>query len=165
MTIALETTHGSFTPTKDAATILKILKRTPVELAKKMFEPEYTEIDGLLHINRLVKTEKPNAHVFLKTTQPVCTREFEKLPPLKLNVKIPGLLDTLEFVENASFKEAIPPDEIEVDVQAIRVNFKKCLVCFRTCEYRYNRKRMCRHRPLRWGRMFAIATRRPSRPC
>lgn len=127
VTVALETNEGLLCLAKDAATILKVLKMTAAGLANRVFEPEYTEIDGLLHINRLVEAEKPNAHVFLKTAQPVCTRDFENFPPLKLNVRTPGLLDTLEFVEDTTFEEPIAPDEIEVDIQAIGVNFKECL--------------------------------------
>ena len=84
--------------------------------------------NGILHINRLVEAKKPNEHVFLRTAQPVRTREFEGFPPLKLNVRTPGLLDSLEFVEDTSFEESLAPDEIEVDVQAIGVNFKDCLI-------------------------------------
>lgn len=127
VTVALEMTQGPLSVAKDVATILKVLKMTAAGSANQVFEPEYTEIDGLLHINRLVEAEKPNAHVFLKTAQPVCTRDFAKMPPLKLNARTPGLLDSLEFVEDASFEKPIAPDEIEVDVQAIGVNFKDCL--------------------------------------
>lgn len=35
---------------------------------------------------------------------------------------------SLEFVEDASFEESLAPDENEVDVQAIGVNFKDCLI-------------------------------------
>jgi NADPH:quinone reductase-like Zn-dependent oxidoreductase/SAM-dependent methyltransferase len=127
VTVALETTQGHLSLAKDAATILKVCKMTAAGLANQVFEPEYTEIDGLLHINRLVEAEKANAHVFLKTAQPVCTRDFENLPPLRLNVRTPGLLDSLEFVEDISFEEPIAPDEIEVDVHAIGINFKDVL--------------------------------------
>lgn len=124
MTVTLETAHGPPSPEKDTATILKILKRTAAGLANQVLEPEYTEINDLLQINRLVEAEKPNAHVFWKTAQPICTRDSEKFPPLKLSIRTPGLLDTLEFVENTSFEEPVAPDEIEVNVQAIGVNFK-----------------------------------------
>lgn len=128
VTVALETAHSSLSPAKDAATILKVLERTEAGLANKVFEPEYTQVDGMLQINRLVEAKKVNEHVFLRTAQPVRTREFEGFPPLKLNVRTPGLLDSLEFVEDTSFEESLAPDEIEVDVQAIGINFKDCLI-------------------------------------
>lgn len=127
MTVALEMTRSPLSPAKNAATILKVLRRTAVGLSSKVFEPEYIEIAGLLHINRLVEAKKPNEHVFLKTVQPVCIREFEGFPPLKLNIKTPGLLDSLEFVEDTCCEESLAPDEMEVDIQAIGVNFKECL--------------------------------------
>lgn len=127
VTVALESGPCCFSPAKDAANILKVLERTEAGLANKVFEPEYTQIDGILHINRLAEAKRPNEHVFLRTAQPVHTREFEGSPPLKLNVRTPGLLDSLEFVEDTSFEEPLAPDEIDVDVQVIGVNFKDCL--------------------------------------
>ena len=64
----------------------------------------------------------------MRTTQPVCVRELEGSPPLKLNVRTPGLLDSLEFVEDKSLDKPLAPNEIEVEVRAIGVNFKECLV-------------------------------------
>ena len=120
--------YSSYTLSNIDPATFSILERTAAGLANKVFEPEYTQIDGMLHINRLVEAKKPNEHVFLRTAQPVRTREFEGFPPLKLNVRTPGLLDSLEFVEDTSFEESLAPDEIEVDVQAIGVNFKDCLI-------------------------------------
>lgn len=112
---------------KDASTLKKVVERTIMGLADWAFEPEYTELEGRLHINRLVEAKEPNEHIFLRTAKPVCTRDIEGCPPLRLNVRTPGLLDTLEFVEDTSFEDPLAPDEIEVDIKAIGVNFKECL--------------------------------------
>ena len=128
VTVSLETAHGSLCPVKDTAAILKVLERTVAGQANKIFEPKYIQINGIHHINRLVEAKKPNEHVFLKTAQPVRIRKFEGFPPLKLNVRTLSLLAFLEFVEDTSFEESLAPDEIEVDIQAIGVNFKDCLI-------------------------------------
>ncbi|KAL8640877.1 MAG: hypothetical protein Q9226_008697 [Calogaya cf. arnoldii] len=71
---------------------------------------------------------QPNDHVFRKTIRPVRPRPIEDCPPLKLNVRVPGLLDSLEFVEDTSHETALASDNIEVDILAIGVNFKECLI-------------------------------------
>lgn len=128
VTIALDAAAGLPSTTKDADLILNVLKRTIPRLSNGLFEPEYKEIDGLLHINRLVEAGNCNEHVFLRTTRPVRMQKLEGSPPLKLHVKTPGLLDSLEFMEDISFEEPLSPNEIEVDIRAIGVNFKECLI-------------------------------------
>ncbi|KAL8893690.1 MAG: hypothetical protein Q9192_005018 [Flavoplaca navasiana] len=112
----------------DAATIARVFERTVLGRINRLFEPEYIVIDGLLHINRLLIAHQPNEHVFRKTMRPVRPRSIEDCPPLKLNVKVPGLLDSLEFVEDTSQETALASDNIEVDILAIGVNFKECLI-------------------------------------
>ncbi|MCJ1437217.1 hypothetical protein MMC27_006603 [Xylographa pallens] len=91
------------------------------------FEPQYSEIDGLLHINRIYQAEYLNDHIFTRTARPVLLQEFGAGPPLKLNVRARGLLDSLEFVVDDSTNNLLESYEVEVEVRAIGVNFKECL--------------------------------------
>ena len=128
VTLELDESTSFLSPTKSGALISNVLQKTIRELSNGSYEPEYREVEGLLHINRLVEAEEPNEHIFSRTAQPVRTQELGDSPPLKLHVKTPGLLDSLEFAEDISFEKSLLPDEIEVDVRAIGVNFKECLI-------------------------------------
>ncbi|KAL8962775.1 MAG: hypothetical protein Q9193_000877 [Seirophora villosa] len=128
VTVALEPSRSSSSLANDAATIAKVFERTVLGRINRVFEPEYTVIDGLLHINRLLVARQPNEHIFQKTMRPIRPQSIEDCPPLKLNVKAPGLLDSLEFIEDSSQETALASDNIEIDIVAIGVNFKECLI-------------------------------------
>ncbi|KAG8531947.1 Type I Iterative PKS [Bacidia gigantensis] len=128
VSVDLEFSNEQSATQRDAALIHDVFQKTICGLAQRLFEPEYRVRDGHLQINRLVEAPESNEHIFQRTTQPVQYRKLEGSPPLKLNVKTPGLLDSLEFTTDTSFEEPLAPDEIEIDVQTIGVNFKECLI-------------------------------------
>ncbi|TVY75995.1 Highly reducing polyketide synthase azaB [Lachnellula suecica] len=90
-------------------------------------EPEYTEVEGMLYINRLSTNNSLKDHIFSRTNSPLRMREFGAGPPLKLNVKTPGLIDSLEFVFDHIPMSPLEHGEIEVDVCAVGLNFKDVL--------------------------------------
>lgn len=102
-------------------------KLTASDEASGLFEPEYSGIKGLLHINRILEADYINDHIFARTAQPVRMQEFGAGPPLKLNVKTPGLLDSMEFVEDDSVNNPLAPNEVLIETHAIGLNFKECL--------------------------------------
>ena len=124
--LALETTKEALS-TQDVAHIVKIFKLTASGEKSGVFEPEYSEIEGLLHINRIVEANYINDHIFARTAQPVRIQEFGVGNPLKLNVKTPGLLDSMEFVEDESVQKPLAPNEVLIEIHAIGLNFKECL--------------------------------------
>lgn len=126
VTLALEVSPHS-SPGQYAAQIFKVSMMTASGLSTGEFEPEYLVIDGLLYINRVVPAKNLNDHVLSRTSKSICFQAFGAGPPLKLNIRSPGLLDSLEFVEDESFDKPILPSEVEVEVRAIGVNFKECL--------------------------------------
>ncbi|RYO87630.1 hypothetical protein DL762_004174 [Monosporascus cannonballus] len=91
------------------------------------YEPEYLESSGCLCINRLSQAKYLDRHIFARTHNVVRRREFGSGPPLTLEIRTPGLLDTLEWVEDKAAYAALEPDQVEVRVRAIGVNFKECL--------------------------------------
>ena len=64
-------------------------------------ETEYCDIDGRLSISRLVTARKVDKHVFSKLAHSIVMQDIAD-KDLKLQVKVPGLLDTIEFREVAS---------------------------------------------------------------
>jgi NADPH:quinone reductase-like Zn-dependent oxidoreductase/ubiquinone/menaquinone biosynthesis C-methylase UbiE len=126
VTLALDATKA--TPLiQSAVNIVKVFNQTASRLKNGEFESEYSEIDGLLHINRMTPINSLNEHVFEQTAQPVRIREFGAAPSLKLSIRTLGLLDSLEFVNDPSVDEPLKPEEVLIEVQAIGVNFKDCL--------------------------------------
>lgn len=114
-------------------------KASHTELVAKVFrstiseslddcEPEYVEHNGLLHINRLVEANDMNKDIHLKMSPKKHEmQEFGHGPPLKLTIATPGLLDSLQFVEDTDPTKPLAANEIEFEVKAVGVNFMDCL--------------------------------------
>ena len=102
------------------------LEPQPTEIQN---EPEYLEIDGELHIPRLVRREELSQDLHTRSQPQVSSvKAIRNAPPLKLHIGSPGLLDTLQFVDDKDYLEPLGASEIEVRTEAIGVNFKDCLV-------------------------------------
>lgn len=126
VTLALD--YGAHSVTgQNAYNIAKVFKNTALGLQNGSFEPEYLEVDGTLQINRVVEAKDLNDHIFSRTSFSRREHEWGKSPPLKLHVRVPGLLDSLEFKEDTSYYKPFAPDEVEVEIETIGVNFKECL--------------------------------------
>jgi len=124
--LALDTTKEALS-VQDIAQIVKIFNLTASGVKSGVFEPQYSEMEGLLHINRIVEADYINDHIFARTAHPVCMKEFGTGPSLKLNVRTPGLLDSMEFVEDELVNESLAPHEVLIEIHAIGLNFKDCL--------------------------------------
>ena len=127
VTLALEAPKDPRSFTRGASLIFQALRSTMKGLASKSLEPEFVEIDGVLNTNRLLENAEPNEHIFQRTTQPIQVRGFQRPEALILQVANPGLLNSIEYVPDRSFEKALAPDQIEIEVHAIGVNFKDCL--------------------------------------
>ncbi|KAF2176543.1 reducing type I polyketide synthase [Zopfia rhizophila CBS 207.26] len=91
-------------------------------------EPEYRESSGLLCINRLTQATYLDTHISTRAQKGVSMQEFNCGTPMKLDIRIPGFLDTLQWVEDESVYEPLQPHQVEIRVHTIGVNFKECLI-------------------------------------
>lgn len=94
-------------------------------------EMEYAERNGMLCINRVVEARAINQHIFSKTNTPEPElRPFRRdsLRPIKLTVSSPGLLESLQFVDDPLAGQPVAADEIEVEVKASGLNFRDVLI-------------------------------------
>ncbi len=92
-------------------------------------EPEYVEIDGLLNIPRLVRSNKLGLDLHARSLPKRSSLgTVETAPPVTLTVGSPGVLDTLHFVEDDEYSKPLAEGEVEVRTKAIGVNFKDSLV-------------------------------------
>lgn len=90
---------------------------------------EFFEISSILHI--------PRVYPALHTTTEIMSRsqihtrhstQVKAVPPLKMTIGSPGLLNTLHFVPDVAANQDLEADEVEVRVEATGVNFKDVLV-------------------------------------
>lgn len=109
-------------------TILRVFDST-IRTSVDDCEPEYVERNGRLCIGRFIEADHLNREIAGKVTnQETQTLPFGDCPPLTLTIASPGLMDTLEFVEDTGSNRPLSPDEIEIEVLASGVNFRDCLI-------------------------------------
>ncbi|KAB8278611.1 hypothetical protein BDV30DRAFT_233574 [Aspergillus minisclerotigenes] len=92
-------------------------------------EQEYVERDGHLCVDRFIEADYLNKRLseLMANTRSGESR-FGEYPALSLRIASLGLLDSLEFVEDANAKLELTADEIEIKVEASGVNFRDCLI-------------------------------------
>ena len=91
---------------------------------------EYAERDGLLHIPRILEDRISN-NTLMESGQPAAPTEqpfHQPGRPLRMHIGTPGMLDTLQFADDASFKESLPDDFVEVEPKAFGLNFRDVMV-------------------------------------
>lgn len=109
--------------------IFHVFRTTIRDLATGEHELEYIEVDGMPNINRLVEATDLDRHISIHLAdQESRVQGFGAGPPLRLAIGTPGLLDTLQFVEDRDYTTPLGPTQVEVEVMATGVNFMDCLV-------------------------------------
>ncbi|KAF1975521.1 NAD(P)-binding protein, partial [Bimuria novae-zelandiae CBS 107.79] len=107
--------------------IWRTFSRTAHCLSRNIdYEPEYSEVEGRLCVNRISRAQYLDEAVFKRTEHPIL-QETVGDKKLKLGIRIPGLLDTLEWSEDTSTQAPLAEYETLVEVQAVGLNFKDCL--------------------------------------
>lgn len=95
----------------------------------RCLDTEYVEIDGMLHVGRLVHASSLNQEVTTKKLpQQTKTQSFGGEVPLRLEVGTPGLLNTLHFVEDKRMQVPLKSNEIEIRSKAVGLNFRDVLI-------------------------------------
>ncbi len=113
--------------TSHADKVVEVFKST-ISKSLDDYEPEYVELDGHLCIGRLVEASDINFDILSKTNQKrYKLQNFGQGPPLKLTIATPGLLDSLQFVEDIDCTNPLATHEVEFEVKAVGINFMDCL--------------------------------------
>jgi NADPH:quinone reductase-like Zn-dependent oxidoreductase len=114
---------------KQAESITTIIGQTNFNSNNNDYEQAYVQRNGIFEIARvkpsktLSQQASENAREYQSKVQP-----FGAGPPLEMTMATPGLLDSLHFVEDCSVSEALAPDEVEIQVQMVGLNFKDLLL-------------------------------------
>lgn len=98
-------------------------------------EHEYTLREGKLHVPRVIPDDRlamyidkrnslgqdmPMSHEVSLVDSPY----LDKKRPLKMDVQVPGLLNTIRFVDNEDMLDKLGPDEVQIQARAYGVSFK-----------------------------------------
>ncbi|KAF2637727.1 KR-domain-containing protein [Massarina eburnea CBS 473.64] len=89
-------------------------------------EPEYRQVENRLEINRLKSARKLDSYISSRFDHLVGLHKMEE-KKLRLGVRVPGPLDTLEWTEGDWLSEPLDLDEVVIAVKTLGVNFKDCL--------------------------------------
>jgi NADPH:quinone reductase-like Zn-dependent oxidoreductase/ubiquinone/menaquinone biosynthesis C-methylase UbiE len=126
VTLALED-FGAELLSQQVKNIVKAFTLSIQRVEDVDLEPEFVEIGGFLHINRVSPADTLNEHIFDRTTSPLRTSEFGAGPPIKMSVANPGLIDSIEFTIDPAPEQPLQQGEVEVEVRAVGANFKDLL--------------------------------------
>jgi acyl transferase domain-containing protein/NADPH:quinone reductase-like Zn-dependent oxidoreductase len=108
----------------------QVITATLRDSSSEACELEYVEREGTLMISRVYSSDQLNKEVHAKNHTLLTDRTIQQSPPLALKVPAPGLIDSLRWEADLSCAQFQPlgDDEIEIEVQAIGVNFRDLLV-------------------------------------
>ncbi|KAL4860853.1 hypothetical protein BDV12DRAFT_208748 [Aspergillus spectabilis] len=96
----------------------------------KAAELEYREMHGMLCIGRVREATSLNNRLFDQIQTPLKLRPFKQEKPLVSVVNNTGLLDpsSVVFTEDPEPATALGPEEIEIEVRSVGVNFRDVFV-------------------------------------
>ena len=126
VTLALEKIDAA-----SETTIKKILRVFEMTISDSLddFEPEYVEKDGLLEIGRVSEAPYLNRELGVRIgSRQSKLQKFGAGPSWALHIASPGLLDSIQFIEDTLPTEPLAPGELEIEVMATGVNFRDCLI-------------------------------------
>jgi len=84
---------------------------------------EFAQKEGVVHIVRLDPEEHLNAQFRLKQDEEPIDIPIGDAGRCEMSIKHPGQMDTIRFVKK-EWKDALRPDEVEVQVKSVGVNAK-----------------------------------------
>lgn len=90
---------------------------------EEMRELEFVEDKGMMMINRVVEVSSLNQEVHDRSNPTISIGELSKAPPLALAISNPGFLDSLRFVEYHRYYIELAPEEVEIEVKSVGINF------------------------------------------
>lgn len=110
-------------------TLSKILKVADFESSAEGCEPAYREVNGMLEIDRLVEAPALSQRIHeVSLPHRSLNQQFGAGPPLEMRIATPTALDSIYFAEDESRQGELKPDDVEIQVKAVGLNFKDCLV-------------------------------------
>ena len=96
------------------------------DIGPTSIENEYAERNGAIMIPRIVEEEGPDSHTLTSTGLdfPELQSFYQTGRPLKAEIRTPGLLDSIQFVDDNLLSGDLPNHSVEVEVKASGINFR-----------------------------------------
>ncbi|PQE06756.1 polyketide synthase protein [Rutstroemia sp. NJR-2017a BBW] len=91
-------------------------------------EIEFAVQNNHLTVGRLMKAIKLDEERSSRIIPQLSTTPWKASPPVKLEVRVPGMLDTLRFVEDTAYNDVLGSNEVEIEAMAWPVNFRDVFV-------------------------------------
>lgn len=91
---------------------------------------EFAERNGQLHVNRIFNNEKLEQTITRSTakSRPEQMVFLDRSRPLKVELGVPGLLETFRWVDDYEYARSLAPDEIRIECRAASINFRDVLI-------------------------------------
>ncbi|KAF2158513.1 hypothetical protein M409DRAFT_71605 [Zasmidium cellare ATCC 36951] len=94
-----------------------------------LVDTEFREHHGVMNVGRLIESTGLNEQIYRRELpSQVVTRPWKDALPLRLAIGTPGLLNTLHFIEDTEFDQTLAPEEVEIDVRSVGLNFRDVLI-------------------------------------
>ena len=96
------------------------------DIGATSIENEYAERNGVIMIPRIVEDERLDSHTLTSTGLdfPELQSFYQTGRPLKAEIRTPGLLDSIQFVDDDLLSGELPDYSVEVEVKASGINFR-----------------------------------------
>ncbi|KAJ2998897.1 hypothetical protein NUW58_g172 [Xylaria curta] len=128
VTLIINQAHN-FKPKDMADFVVEILHSSfNGDESRNSSEVEFVVQDGLITVGRMVHEKQldKERESHLRTHQYI--EQWATGPPLVLEVEKPGLLDSLRFVEDASYYDDLATDEVEIEAEAWPLSFRDIFI-------------------------------------
>ena len=132
--VRLSTLDLDFTTSIDSEktvdAILRLFSSVSTQAAGKQNDCEYSLHQGVVSTCRIIAQKETNDLLAdqNQTPTPILTHFNQPNRPLKLEVGIPGMLNTLQFVDDLDAVKPLAADEIEIKVVASALNFVDIMI-------------------------------------
>jgi emericellamide synthase (highly reducing iterative type I polyketide synthase) len=91
---------------------------------------EFAERNGQLYVNRMFHNEQLDQSIVRATARakPEQTAFLQRSRPLRVELGVPGLMETFRWTDDVEHARGLEPDEIRIECRAASINFRDVLV-------------------------------------
>lgn len=116
--------------TTNAKCILKVMTATSNPSSETAPDWEYALRDGIVFVARVIAQRETNAMLDELNLPSVAELGLFKCAdrPLRLDIGVPGMLDTLQFVDDHDAANGMAHDDVEIEVKASGLNFHDIMI-------------------------------------
>ena len=155
---------------QDMSQVISTLLLSPsfnMELDSKDVDSEFAERSGQLYVNRVFHAPGLENHIKRATGR----LDAETMPllqpnrPMKVELGVPGLLETFRWVDDPLTNRDISPDEVRVELRAASINFRDVLVATGQVESLVDMKNDCSGIVVEVGQNMSTRYKKGDRVC